>query len=144
MHRIISLEYTKSAQNSLYKEFSYDKTFVASVINDLGNQLSLKDMGSLHFFLRVEAIPTCVGLFLSQHKYICELLESMEKASAKDVSTFLSTSTPLHLMDETTAVDDHQYYKVIGSLQYLSLTHSGISFAINKLSQFMHKPTTTH
>jgi hypothetical protein len=34
--------------------------------------------------------------------------------------------------------------RVLGSLQYLSLTRPGISFAVNKLSQFMQKPTQTH
>ncbi|RVX14746.1 Retrovirus-related Pol polyprotein from transposon RE1 [Vitis vinifera] len=31
-----------------------------------------------------------------------------------------------------------------GQLQYLSLTHSDISFAVNKMSQFMHQPTYEH
>lgn len=41
-------------------------------------------------------------------------------------------------------VDSTEYRHVIGSLQYFSLTQHDISFAINKLSKFMHRPTTTH
>jgi hypothetical protein len=63
---------------------------------------------------------------------------------AKDVSTPLSTTQSLHLLDGTTLVDSTEYRRIIGGLQYLSLTHPDISFAVNKLSQFMHKPTTTH
>ncbi|KAF5461735.1 hypothetical protein F2P56_017810 [Juglans regia] len=63
---------------------------------------------------------------------------------AKDISTPLSTSTSLKLVDGTTSVDSTEFRRVIGSLQYLSLTRPDISFAVNKLSQFMHKPTITH
>lgn len=42
-------------------------SFVHFVIQQLGSLFSLKDMGSLHYFLGVEVIPTLVGLFLSQH-----------------------------------------------------------------------------
>lgn len=33
---------------------------------------------------------------------------------------------------------------VIGSLQYFSFTRPDLASAVNKLSQFMHKPTTEH
>jgi len=54
--------------------------------------LSLKDMGLLHFFLGVEVISIHTGLFLSQHKYIRELLASTSMSGVKDVSTPLSTT----------------------------------------------------
>jgi hypothetical protein len=50
----------------------------------------------------------------------------------------------LKLFDGTFSVDSTEYKSIIGALQYLSLTRPDISFAVNKLSQFMHKPTTTH
>jgi hypothetical protein len=69
-----------------------DNQFVAHVVNTLGARFSLKDMGSLHYFLGVEVIPTTAGLFLSQHKYVRDILESKNMAGAKDVSTSLSTT----------------------------------------------------
>lgn len=121
-----------------------DNQFVSHVVITLGAHFSLKDMGSLHYFLGVEVSPTTAGLFLSQHKYVCDTLESKNMVGAKDVSTPLSTTQSLHLLDGTTLVDSTEYRRIIGGLQYLSLTHPDISFAVNKLSQFMHKPTTTH
>lgn len=64
--------------------------------------------------------------------------------SAKDVSTPISSIASLQLVDGTVAVDSTEFRPVIGSLQYLSLTRLDISFVVNKLSQFMHKPTVTH
>jgi hypothetical protein len=53
---------------------------------------------------------------------------------AKDVTTPLSTSVSLKLNDGSAAVNPTEYCKVIGALQYLSLTRPDISFAVNKLS----------
>ena len=63
---------------------------------------------------------------------------------AKDVSTPLSTTTFLKLVDGTSSTNSTEFRSVIGALQYLSLTRPDISFSVNKLSQFMHKPTVTH
>ena len=65
-------------------------------------------------------------------------------SGAKDVSTPLSTTQSLQLIDGTAAVDIFEFRRIIGRLQYLSLTCPDISFVGNKLSQFMHKPTTNH
>ena len=118
--------------------------FVASIIKQLGDMFSLKDMGPLHFFLGIEVIPTQAGLFLSQHKYVRELLAKTSMSGAKDVSTPLSTTQSLQLIDGTVVVDSSEFRRILGSLQYLSLTRPDISFAVNKLSQFMHKPTSNH
>ena len=118
--------------------------FVASIIKQLGDMFSLKDMGSLHFFLGIEVIPTQVGLFLSKHKYVRKLLAKTSMSGAKDVSTPLSTTQSLQLIDGTAAVDSSEFRRILGSLQYLSLTRPDISFTVNKLSQFMHKLTSTH
>ena len=118
--------------------------FVASIIKQLGDRFFLKDMGLLHCLLGVEVVPTQARLFLSQHKYIRELLSTTNMSGAKVVSTPLSITQSLKLLDGTTNVDNTEFRRIIGSLQYLSLKRPDISFAVNKLSQFMHKPTTIH
>lgn len=51
-------------------------SFIHHIIMDLSNRLSIKDLGLLHLFLGVEVITSPNGFFLSQHKYVCELLEN--------------------------------------------------------------------
>jgi len=63
---------------------------------------------------------------------------------AKDIHTPLSTTTPLILTDGSAPADNPEYHRVIRALQYLGLTRPDIAFAVNRLSQFMHKPTTCH
>ncbi|CAL8165948.1 unnamed protein product [Prunus armeniaca] len=108
------------------------------------HRFSLKDLGSLHFFLGVEVIPTRSGLFLSQHKYIRDLLIRAHMEGAKDVSTPLSTTTTLVLNDGATPIDATLFRSLISGLQYLSLTRPDIAFAVNKLSQFMYWPSELH
>ena len=48
------------------------------------------------------------------------------------------------LHDGVLPVNPTKYHQVIGSMQYLALTRLDISFAINMLSHFMHRLSTTH
>ena len=61
---------------------------------------------------------------------------------AKPVLTPLHTSPPITLHTGSLLSDPSEYRAIVGSLQYLLLTRPDIAFAVNKLSQFMHKPTS--
>ena len=63
---------------------------------------------------------------------------------ANTISTPISSTMSLKLHDGAPPTDPTKYRQVIGSMQYLSLTQPDISFVVNKLSQFMHCPSTTY
>ena len=94
--------------------------------------------------LGIEVLRTQHGIHLSQQKYIGDLLYHNNMTNAKPVPTPMSASTNLSIRDGHTLDNPAEYRTLVGSLQYLLLTRSDIAFAVNKLSQFMHKPTTTH
>lgn len=48
------------------------------------------------------------------------------------------------LNDGSPSTDATQFRKVLDKLQYLFFIRPNISFAVNKLSQFMHSPKSTH
>ena len=52
-----------------------DSRAVTRLIQELGREFSLKDLGPLYYFLGMECHRTPLGLFLSQQKYIRDLLE---------------------------------------------------------------------
>lgn len=110
----------------------------------LSAKFSVKDLGDLHYFLGVEVIPHNTGLFLNQRKYLTALLTTLKMEDCKPVSTPLATRTELRLDDGSGSCDGQVYRKTIGSLQYLSLTRPDIAHSVNRLSQFMHKPTEIH
>ncbi|XP_041021256.1 uncharacterized mitochondrial protein AtMg00810-like [Juglans microcarpa x Juglans regia] len=89
----------------------------------------------------VEVISISGGLLLSQRQYILNLLNIIE---AKPVSFFLSSSQQLPFFYVNPCLDENLFHIMVGALQYLSLTRPDISFAVNKVCQFMHKPTDIH
>lgn len=121
-----------------------DNSTLKSFILSLSNRFSVKDLGSLHYFLGLEVVRTPSFIFLNQHKYIYDLLERTNMLGAKEASTPMSNSAALSLHNASSSTDAAEYRSIVGALQYLSHTRPDICFAINKLSQFMHRPTETH
>lgn len=113
-------------------------------IQALSSCFSLKDLGTLSYFLGIEAHHTSHGLLLTQQRYIADLLQRTKMMDCNPVSTPMCPYKPLTLQSGTPMRDPTQYRATVGSLQYLSLTRPDISFAVNKLSQFMHVPTDEH
>lgn len=121
-----------------------NQVLVQHIIDSLANRFSIKDHGQLNYFFGIEATRTAHGLHLMQRKYILDLFFRTKMTDAKTVATPLPSSSKLSLHSGAPLADPKEYRMVIWSLQYLSLTRPGISYAVNRLSQFMHKPTEDH
>ena len=66
--------------------------------------------------------------------------------NCKPASTPMSTTEKLSVYDGTPLgpEDATRYRSVVGALQYLTLTRPDISFAVNKVCQYLHAPTSAH
>lgn len=114
------------------------------LITQLGRSVTLKDLGSLTYFLGVEVSWLSDGLQLTQSKYIKDLLH---RANMQDASSVSTPSTPqIDLTGMTSdAFDDPTLYRqIVGGLQYLALTRPDVSMAVNKTAQYMHSPSIHH
>jgi hypothetical protein len=60
------------------------------------------------------------------------------------LSSPMSTTTSLSAFDRTTFDDPTLYRSIVGALQYICITRPDISYTVNKLSQFMQKPSVLH
>lgn len=121
-----------------------DVELVNVVLRSLGERFSIKDPVDLHYFLGIEATRSTTCLHLMQRKYIEDLLTRHNMADAKSAPTLLPASPKLTLNSGTPLDDGTQYRSVVGSLQYLSFTRPDISYAVTRLSQFLHCPTDAH
>lgn len=56
----------------------------------------------------------------------------------------MTTNANLHLGDSPIFDDPIRYRQLVGALQYVTLSRPDITFAVNKVCQFMHSPTNNH
>jgi hypothetical protein len=89
--------------------------------------------------------PIADGLLLSQDKYTQDLLCHSGMLNCKSVFTPLSMNEKLSRQQEEplSAEDATKYHIIVGALQYLTLTRD-IAFAVNKVCQYLHNPTSSH
>lgn len=83
------------------------------------------------------------GIHLSQTKYIRDILSRTGMLDSKPVATPLALE-PISAYDGDSPCDATHYRSILGALQYCTLTRPDISHAVNRLCQFMHRPTDVH
>ncbi|XP_028102607.1 uncharacterized protein LOC114301842 [Camellia sinensis] len=103
----------------------------------------MKELGFINYFLGISVVSSSEGYFLSQHKYATELLANAGMSDCK------SYSSPMALKHSDSSTDisfsnPSLYRSVVGVLQYLTITHPDLSFAMNYACQFMHLPMDSH
>uniref|UniRef100_A0A1J3HVA2 Retrovirus-related Pol polyprotein from transposon TNT 1-94 n=2 Tax=Noccaea caerulescens TaxID=107243 RepID=A0A1J3HVA2_NOCCA len=119
-------------------------TILRDFIATLSGRFSLKDPTDITYFLGIEANRTSRGLHLMQRRYVLDLLTKTNMLGAKPVTTPMAVSPHLSLSSGVLLSDPKEYRTVVGSLQYLSFTRPDIAYCVNRLSQFMHRPTNLH
>jgi Reverse transcriptase (RNA-dependent DNA polymerase) len=121
-----------------------DNEEIKRVKKCLKDEFDIKDLGKLSYFLEIEIAHSRKGLFLSQRKYIIDLLKETGKLGAKPASTPMETNTKLGLENGESLPDIGHYQKLVGKLIYLTVTRPDIAFTVSVVSQFMHAPRTNH
>ncbi|GJT89026.1 hypothetical protein Tco_1070743 [Tanacetum coccineum] len=92
----------------------------------------------------VESNAKSDGIFISQDKYVAEILKKFDFASVKTASTPMETNKALIKDEEAEDVDVHLYRSMIGSLMYLTASRPDIMFAVCACARFQVTPKTSH
>ncbi|GJR97839.1 retrovirus-related pol polyprotein from transposon TNT 1-94 [Tanacetum coccineum] len=108
------------------------------------SKFQMSFMGELTFFLRLEVQQKEDGIFISQDKYVAEILKKFDFDNVKTVSTPIETQRPLIKDEEAADVDVHLYRSTIGSLMYLTASRPNIMYAVCACSRFQVTPKTSH
>ncbi|GKF17669.1 hypothetical protein Tco_0062587 [Tanacetum coccineum] len=104
-------------------------------------------MGELTFFLGLQVKQSQTGLFISQDKYVANMLKKFDLTSVKIAITPMETKMALTKDKESVDVDVHLYRSMIGSLMYLISSRADIMFAVCTYSDYaganLDKKSTT-
>ena len=110
----------------------------------LSSEFEMKDLGGLKYFLGIEVARSQEGIYLSQRKYILDLLSETGMLGCKPVDTPIVQNHHLAIYQDQVPVNRERYQRLVGRLIYLSLTRPDIAYAVSVVSQFMHAPSEDH
>jgi hypothetical protein len=108
---------------------------VDDLLHTLKGNFALKDLGPLHYFLGLEVSHSDDGIHLSQKKCTVNILHCVGMSTCKPAPTPLPCSTKISAqVGIVLSVEDAtKYIRIVGVLQYLTLTRLDISFVVNKV-----------
>jgi hypothetical protein len=94
------------------------------------NEFEMSLLGELSFFLGLQLRQTNQGIFISQTKYIREMLKRFRMEDCKPFITPMQTSYKLRKYDDSKSTDQRQYMSMIGSLLYVTTSKPDVMQAV--------------
>ncbi|GKB11945.1 cysteine-rich receptor-like protein kinase 8 [Tanacetum coccineum] len=96
-----------------------DKRLLQSIKHQLDQQFSIKDLGSLQYYLGIEIIQNSKGLVMSQRKYALDLLQCADVLNHKPSTISLNPLKNLNLTDGDPLPGHSLYRKLVGKFTAL-------------------------
>ncbi|GKD97548.1 hypothetical protein Tco_1381445 [Tanacetum coccineum] len=84
------------------------------------------------------------GIFISQDKYVADILKKFDFCSIKTATTPIESNKPLVKDKDGVEVDVHEYRSMISSLMYLTASRLDIMFAVCACARFQVTPKASH
>ncbi|XP_048433105.1 wall-associated receptor kinase-like 20 [Pyrus x bretschneideri] len=97
----------------------------------LSMEFEMKDVRSLKYFLGIEVSRSKFGIFMSQRKYIIDLLKKTEMSACKPVATLCVEGTKLSIDQNQVPVDKGRYQRLVRRLMYLDHTRPNLAHALS-------------
>ncbi|GJV41800.1 uncharacterized mitochondrial protein-like protein [Tanacetum coccineum] len=107
-------------------------------------KFQMSSMLELTFLLGLQVKQKEDGIFISQDKYVTEILKKFVFSDVKTVNTPMETHKPFLKDADGEDVDEHLYRSMIGSLMYLTSSRPDIMFAVCACARFQVNPKVSH
>nr|GFA74867.1 hypothetical protein [Tanacetum cinerariifolium] len=107
-------------------------------------KFQMSAMGELNFFLGLQVLQKKDGIFLSQDKYIGDILKKFRFSNFRSSNTPMDKENPWGKDGTGKDVDLHLYRSMIGSLMYLTASRPDIMFAVCACARHQVTPKECH
>jgi hypothetical protein len=101
---------------------------------DMQNEFEMSLLGELSFFLGLQICQRNQGIFISQTKYIREMLKRFGMEDCKPVNTPMQTSCKLSKYDDSKSTDQRQYRSMIGNLLYVTTSRPDVMQEVGQVA----------
>jgi hypothetical protein len=98
------------------------------------SEFEMSLLGELSFFLGLQIRQSNQGIFISQTKYIREMLKSFGMEDCKPVITPMQTSCKLSKDNDSKSTDQRQYMSMIGNLLYVTTSRPDVMQAVGQVA----------
>ena len=121
-----------------------DQEGIQRLKQHLLNHFQTKDLGKLKYFLGLETAQSSSGVVMSQRKYALDILEETGMLECKPIDTPMDPNVKLVPGQGEPLRDPERYRRLVGKLNYLTITWLDISFLMSVVSQFLQSPCDNH
>nr|GFB14131.1 hypothetical protein [Tanacetum cinerariifolium] len=123
---------------------STNKDFCKAFEKLMKDKFHISLIGELTFFLGLQVKQKKYGIFISQDKYVPEILRKFSLKDGKSASTPIDIEKPLQKDPDGEDVDVHTYRSMIGSWMYLTSSRPDIMFSVYECARFQVAPKASH
>nr|GEU41335.1 uncharacterized mitochondrial protein AtMg00810-like [Tanacetum cinerariifolium] len=121
-----------------------DKELCTEFERLMKDKFQMSSMGELTFFLGLQVKQKEYGIFISQDKYVTEVLRKFNFLDVKSANTPVDMEKTLVKDVDGDDVDVHLYRSMIGSLMYLTTSRPDIIYAVCVCARFQVIPKVSH
>jgi hypothetical protein len=110
----------------------------------MSKEFEMSMIEELSFFLGLQIKQLKDGIFVSQSKYLKNMLKKIGLENANPVKTPMATNSHLDLDEGCTIADQKLFHSVIGSLLYSTASRPDVMFSVCMCARFQASPREVH
>ena len=108
------------------------------------HEFEMSMFGEIKFFVGLQVHQLKHGIFVTQSKYIKEILKKFRLEDSKPVNTWMAIGHKLSKNDESAEVNQTMYRSMIGKLQYVVHSRPDITLVVGIVARFSTNPKENH